>query len=207
VLFAVDHHRGSEEHQPGEEYHDAALFDAGAGRMDSFREFRRTLARAGLEDTVVPVVASTTLASRAWRTPLAMVFIDGGHSHAAALADYRCWSPLIVKGGLLAIHTLGPTDPGFDVVVAMLAGGTALVAHGFKSGTRLALNTSPEPVSNILVSSAEDVATVGLLWLVYEYPLAAGAVAAVLLLIVIALLWTAHKIIKRVFFRGPKPQG
>lgn len=110
VLFAVDHHRGSEEHQPGEEYHDPALFDAGAGRMDSFREFRRTLARAGLEDTVVPVVAPTTLAARAWRTPLAMVFIDGGHSREAALADYRSWSPMIVNGGILAVHDLFP-DP------------------------------------------------------------------------------------------------
>jgi predicted O-methyltransferase YrrM len=110
VLFAVDHHRGSEEHQPGEEYHDPGLFDAEAGRMDSFREFRRTLHRAGLEDTVVPVVASTGLASRAWRTPLSMVFIDGGHSREAALADYRCWSPLLVPGGILAIHDLFP-DP------------------------------------------------------------------------------------------------
>ena len=102
--------RGSEEHQPGEEYHDPALFDADAGRMDSFREFRRTLSRAGLEDTVVPVVASTALAARAWRTPLALVFIDGGHSKAAALADYRCWSAHLVQGGVLAIHDLFP-DP------------------------------------------------------------------------------------------------
>ena len=78
--------------------------------MDSFREFRRTLQRAGLEDTVVPVVASTGLASRAWRTPLSMVFIDGGHSREAALADYRCWSPLLIPGGVLAIHDLFP-DP------------------------------------------------------------------------------------------------
>jgi predicted O-methyltransferase YrrM len=110
VLFAVDHHRGSEEHQPGEEYHEPALYDAAAGLMDSFREFRANIRRAGLEDTVVPVVAPTRIAARAWRTPLGMVFIDGGHSKAAALADYRGWSPHLVPGGILAIHDLFP-DP------------------------------------------------------------------------------------------------
>jgi len=64
VLFAVDHHRGSEEHQLGEEYHDPALYDGAAGLMDSFREFRATMRRAGLEDTVVPVVAPTRVAAR-----------------------------------------------------------------------------------------------------------------------------------------------
>jgi MMP 1-O-methyltransferase len=108
VLFAVDHHRGSEEHQPGEEYHDPQLFDGGAGLMDSFREFRATMRRARLEDTVVPVVAPTRVAARAWCTPLALVFIDGGHSLEAALADYRGWSPQLMAGGILAIHDIFP---------------------------------------------------------------------------------------------------
>ena len=104
VLFAVDHHRGSEEHQRNEEYHDPALYDAEAGLMDSWPEFRRNLCAAGLEETVVPVVASSALAARHWNTKLALVFIDGGHSRAAALADYRGWVPHIVPGGTLAIH-------------------------------------------------------------------------------------------------------
>jgi predicted O-methyltransferase YrrM len=106
LLYAVDHHRGSEEHQPGEEYHDPALLDPGSGRLDSFRAFRDTLARAGLEDTVVPVVATSALAARHWLTPLALVFIDGGHSREAALADYRCWATHLRPGGILAIHDL-----------------------------------------------------------------------------------------------------
>jgi predicted O-methyltransferase YrrM len=110
VLFAVDHHRGSEEHQPGEEYHDPALYDRDSGVMDSFREFRRTMRRARLEDTVVPVVAPTAVAARCWRTPLGMVFIDGGHSLEAALSDYRSWSGHLVDGGILAIHDIFP-DP------------------------------------------------------------------------------------------------
>lgn len=114
LLFAVDHHRGSEEHQRGEEYHDPELFDNAAGKMDSFREFRRTIARAGLEETVVPIVASSTMAARFWNTPLALVFIDGGHSMEAALNDYRCWAPHVMKGGWLAIHDVfpNPVDGG-----------------------------------------------------------------------------------------------
>ena len=114
VLYALDHHRGSEEHQVGEEYHDPQLYDAEAGRMDSLREFRRTLQRAQLEDTVVPIVAPSALAARYWNTPLAMVFIDGGHSMEAALNDYRCWAPHILRGGWLAIHDVfpNPADGG-----------------------------------------------------------------------------------------------
>lgn len=110
LLFAVDHHRGSEEHQPGEAYHDPDLLDAESGRMDSFRALRDTLARAGLEDTVVPLVAPSALAARHWLTPLALVFIDGGHSREAALTDYRAWAPHVRPGGILAIHDLFP-DP------------------------------------------------------------------------------------------------
>ena len=109
-LFAVDHHRGSEEHQPGEEYHEADLYDREAGLMDTFREFRRNMRAARLEDTVVPVVASSAVAARNWHTPLAFVFIDGGNSLEAALTDYRSWSSHVVPGGILAIHDIFP-DP------------------------------------------------------------------------------------------------
>ena len=110
LLYAVDHHRGSEEHQLGEEYHDGSLYDADVSLMDTFPEFRRNVDRAGLGDTVVPIVASTAMAARHWRTPLALVFIDGGHSEAAALNDYRSWAPHLLPGGILAIHDLFP-DP------------------------------------------------------------------------------------------------
>lgn len=114
VLFAVDHHRGSEEHQLGEEYHDPDLYDARYQKMDSFPEFRHNLARANLEEVVVPIVATSALAAKFWSTPLAMVFIDGGHSMEAALTDYRCWSGHVMRGGLLAIHDVfpNPADGG-----------------------------------------------------------------------------------------------
>lgn len=106
TVFALDHHRGSEEHQQGEFFHDPDLYDAGEGVMDTFREFRRNIRRAGLDDVVVPVVAGSEAAARHWQTPLAMVFIDGGHSLEAALTDYRCWMPHLMRGGVLAIHDL-----------------------------------------------------------------------------------------------------
>lgn len=110
IVYAVDHHRGSEEHQLGEEYHDSELFDSQAQLMDSFRTFRRTLRNAELEETVIPIVAASQLASRHWSIPLGMVFIDGGHSMEAALIDYRAWANHIVVGGILAIHDIFP-DP------------------------------------------------------------------------------------------------
>jgi len=106
TVFALDHHRGSEEHQRGEFFHDPDLYDAGEGVMDSFREFRRNIREAGLDDVVVPVVAGSEVAARHWQTALAMVFIDGGHSLDAALTDYRCWMPHLMRGGVLAIHDL-----------------------------------------------------------------------------------------------------
>ncbi len=108
LLFALDHHRGSEEHQPGEFFHDPDLYDDGVAQMDSFREFRLNLERAGVSDRVVPIVTTSQLAARHWSTPLGMVFIDGGHSLDAALTDYRCWAGHLLRGGTLAIHDVYP---------------------------------------------------------------------------------------------------
>ncbi|MFN2587082.1 MAG: class I SAM-dependent methyltransferase [Actinomycetota bacterium] len=113
VLYSIDHHRGSEEHQPGEEYHDPGLVDA-AGRVDTFPEFRRTIEGAGLSDVVVPIVARSAVAACGWATPVALLFVDGGHSQPAADADYAGWSPHVAPGGLLAIHDVfeDPADGG-----------------------------------------------------------------------------------------------
>ena len=109
VVFALDHHRGSEEHQPGESHHDEALTNT-EGQFDSFGEFRRNIVAAGLEDTVVPIVASSEIVGPYWQGRLGMVFIDGGHSLDAALTDYRAWAPHLLLGGILAIHDVFP-DP------------------------------------------------------------------------------------------------
>lgn len=106
VLFSVDHHRGSEEQQPGEEYFDPDLLDAQSGRIDTFREFRRTIEKAGLEETVVPLVCRSEVAARLWATPLSLVFIDGGHTYESVLTDYRCWTPHLMPEGYLLIHDI-----------------------------------------------------------------------------------------------------
>lgn len=104
VLVTVDHHRGSEEHQPGWEYHDETLVDAHAGRLDTLPVLRRTLHDAGLEDTVVAVVADSVTFAALWSRPLGLVFLDGSHTDASATADYEAWTPHVAAGGLLAIH-------------------------------------------------------------------------------------------------------
>ncbi|PCK09554.1 MAG: hypothetical protein COA42_03335 [Alteromonadaceae bacterium] len=121
TLYAVDHHRGSEEHQLGEEYHDTELFDANNALMDSFPSFRRTLKIAELESSVVPVVASSALTAKHWATPLGLVFIDGGHSHEMAMNDCLTWAKHIRPGGFLAVHDIfeHPEDGGQGPFLAL----------------------------------------------------------------------------------------
>ncbi len=106
ILFSIDHHRGSEEQQPGQEYFVPELFDAQTGCVDTFKEFRKTIATAGLEDTVVPMVCKSEVAARLWATPLSLVFIDGGHTYEAAFTDYNAWAGHIVSEGYLLIHDI-----------------------------------------------------------------------------------------------------
>lgn len=104
VCFSVDHHRGSEENQAGWAHHDPEVVDPRTGRMDTLPFFRRTITDAGLEDVVVAVVGESTTVGRWWRTPLGLVFIDGGHDPAVAMADYEAWAGHLAPGGSLVIH-------------------------------------------------------------------------------------------------------
>jgi len=110
TLFAIDHHFGSEENQPGWEWHDASLVDEHTGRIDTLPHFRRTILGAGLTDSVATVVGDSWNISRTWTTPLAFLFIDGGHGVEPATRDYQGWTPHVAKGGVLAIHDVFP-DP------------------------------------------------------------------------------------------------
>ena len=110
VLFAVDHHRGSEENQAGWEWHDSEVVDAATGKMDTLPFFRRAIYDAGLEDHVIAVVGKSPNVARAWTTPLSFLFIDGGHGVEPARDDYQLWTPHVADNGILAIHDVFP-DP------------------------------------------------------------------------------------------------
>ncbi len=110
VLFALDHHRGSEENQAGWEHHETDLVDAEIGRMDTLPRFRRTVFDAGLEGSVVALVGDSPTVGRFWTTPLALLFIDGGHGAEPAHRDYEQWTPHVAPGGTLCIHDVFP-DP------------------------------------------------------------------------------------------------
>jgi predicted O-methyltransferase YrrM len=110
TVVTLDHHLGSEEHQPGWEYHDSTLVDQRLNRFDTLGRFRETLAHAGLEEQVVAVVGRSSTVAAIWNTALAMVFIDGGHTDEAAQKDYSGWARWVQAGGRLLIHDVFP-DP------------------------------------------------------------------------------------------------
>ncbi len=110
VLFAVDHHHGSEENQTGWEHHDTSLIDARTGRLDTLPTFRFTIDAAGLDDCVIAVVGASPTVAAYWTTSAALVFIDGGHGELPARDDYLGWARHVAPGGTLAIHDVFP-DP------------------------------------------------------------------------------------------------
>jgi MMP 1-O-methyltransferase len=112
VVVTVDHHRGSEEQQPGWEYHDTELVDQDprVGRMDTLPTFRRTLYAAGLEDHVIAVVGRSPQVAALWAGQVSLVFVDGGHTDEHASGDYEGWAPHVATGGLLVFHDIFP-DP------------------------------------------------------------------------------------------------
>jgi predicted O-methyltransferase YrrM len=113
-VVTIDHHRGSEENQAGWEHHDTELVDAELGVMDTLPFFRRTMYDAGLEDVVTAVVGRSTTVAAIWSTPLAMLFIDGGHADEHARNDYLGWAKFVMPQGVLAIHDVfaDPADGG-----------------------------------------------------------------------------------------------
>lgn len=127
VVYSIDHHRGNEENQPGEQFHDPELVDVN-GRVDTLPTFRRTIEVAGVDDVVVAIVGLSETVGRAWATPLGMLFIDGGHSERAAHADYDGWVQHVVPGGLLVIHDVFPDPadggrPPFEIYLRARADG------------------------------------------------------------------------------------
>ncbi len=107
-------------------------------------------------------------------------------------------------GAMLTLAIVDPSDPVAQVIAFLLGGGGALLAHGGKAGARAVVNASPEPFSNVAVSTLEDVATGGLLYLAYQYPIAAGLIALALVVLAIALIVLARRVLKRIFSSEPE---
>jgi predicted O-methyltransferase YrrM len=128
-LVTLDHHYGSEENQPGWQWHDQSLVDPGTGRLDTLPSLRRTLADAGLEGTVSVLVATTQQVAPWWTTPLTLLFLDGSHTEEGAQHDYAAFAQHLLPGGVLAVHDVFPYprdggQPPWRVVQRALADGT-----------------------------------------------------------------------------------
>ncbi len=143
-----------------------------------------------------------------------VIGIAGTGAVAEFFADKVAWLDSIwdglntlirpLGGAMLALAVVDAGDPVWQVIVFLLGGGAALASHATKATTRAAVNTSPEPVSNVILSTAEDVVTGGLLALAFTNPIIAAAIAVVLLGLVIWGLFKAKRALKR--FLAPKPE-
>ena len=106
VLFSIDHHGGSEEQQPGEEYFDPDLMDNEMGKIDTLKYFRKTIADFDLEDIVIPLIGRSAIIGGVWKTPLSLIFIDGSHAYESVLSDYNIWANNLIIGGYLLFHDI-----------------------------------------------------------------------------------------------------
>ena len=113
-LVTLDHHRGSEENQPGWEWHDPTLVDPHTGRLETLPSLRHTLWDAGLDEVVSVVVGTTQQVAGWWATPLTLLFLDGNHTEEVAQHDYAAFAQHLVPGGLLLVHDVfeRPEDGG-----------------------------------------------------------------------------------------------
>jgi predicted O-methyltransferase YrrM len=154
TVFALDHHRGSEENQAGWEHHDTRLVDPRTGRMDTLPVFRRTIEEAGLEPVVVALVGDSPTVGRHWRTPLALLFIDGGHGEDPAHTDYETWARWVQHGGLLLVHDVFPDPadggrPPYEIYLRALEDGfTEIGAQGSMRALRRTSGEAGDPVSS-----------------------------------------------------------
>jgi predicted O-methyltransferase YrrM len=128
VLYSLDHHHGSEENQSGWEHFDESLIDPFDQRLNTLPFWQRTVATAKLESTVIGLVGPSVLVAEHFQQPLDFLFIDGGHGHDVAWADYHAWTPKVTAGGLLAIHDVfeNPADggrPPYEIYCACLDSG------------------------------------------------------------------------------------
>ena len=108
IIYTVDHHTGSEEHQLGEEYHDSELFDERLKKFNTLPEFLNNLKSKKMAKFIIPIIDKSQNASNFFSEKISLLFIDGGHSFETALSDYNAWKDKICADGLLVIHDVFP---------------------------------------------------------------------------------------------------
>ncbi len=104
-----------------------------------------------------------------------------------------------IGGAMLAMAIVDSSDPTWQIVSLLLGGGAALASHSAKAGTRAVVNASPEPFSNVAVSTGEDVVTGGLLFLALHNPVVAIFVAIFLLIVAVGLVMMVRRLLKKLF--------
>jgi predicted O-methyltransferase YrrM len=128
VLYAVDHHGGSEENQIGWEWHDPEVVNA-EGRIDTLPFFRATMQSANLTHVVYERVGDSHEIGRSWTEPVSLCFIDGGHAREVARRDYDAWAGHVARGGVLVVHDVferpedGGQAPYEEIYLAALGSG------------------------------------------------------------------------------------
>ena len=108
LIYTIDHHTGSEEHQLGEEYHDSELFDERLKKFNTLPEFLNNLKSKKMAKFIIPIIDKSQNASNFFSEKISLLFIDGGHSFETALSDYNAWKDKICSDGLLVIHDVFP---------------------------------------------------------------------------------------------------
>ena len=114
LVYTIDHHSGSEEHQLGEEYFDPEIYDKKLGRVNTVPLMQANLQQFDESNWVVPIIANANSIAPSWRAELGLLFIDGSHTEISALNDYDNWNSKLHSNGALVIHDIyeKPEDGG-----------------------------------------------------------------------------------------------
>ena len=106
IVFTIDHHYGSEEHQIDQEYFDESNYDKSLGRVNTVPLLQKNLSKVKEINNVIPLIGDANLVSRFWQMKIGLLFIDGSHTKKSAENDFNNWQEKIVSGGALVIHDI-----------------------------------------------------------------------------------------------------
>ena len=112
LVFTIDHHLGSEEHQTGEEYFDPDIFDRSLNRVNTVPLMQSNLDGFKESSWIVPIIADANRVAQSWTMQLGLLFIDGSHTEISASNDYQNWNTKVLQKGALVIHDIFENPEG-----------------------------------------------------------------------------------------------